>query len=110
MILNSKLSIIIPPSITRTCGGDPGQYDRIKQFLLVLPAHAGVILEGIAVAMQDLGITRTCGGDPDLNCSVTEFTEVLPAHAGVILSTNFSIQKLISITRTCGGDPIRYFS
>ena len=75
---------IYHPSITRTCGGDPGAYvidencdkyyphmrgwsqlnNHEQKTVSVLPAHAGVILKSLDQAIHDKRITRTCGGDP----------------------------------------------
>ena len=98
------------------------------QIILVLPAHAGVILKNTFYANIELGITRTCGGDPacwepiitlskyyphmrgwsSLYCYQTDFKRVLPAHAGVILSQRWVKTDNKCITRTCGGDPTIY--
>ena len=113
-------------SITRTCGGDPKRSNKqclaVKYYphmrgwsawwpclsccIIVLPAHAGVILINPWSFCWMGSITRTCGGDPFCVrlitfpikyyphmrgwSSVKRFNKfscvVLPAHAGVILS------------------------
>ena len=131
--------------ITRTCGGDPNgafyigkwpeYYPHMRGWSCVcdwiftrnhvLPAHAGVILESLALIFLSLCITRTCGGDPKRISRFSHWTmyyphmrgwsyavinsqiiiNVLPAHAGVILTILISITREPCITRTCGGDP-----
>ena len=62
---------------------------------MVLPAHAGVILEYEIWKNVTGCITRTCGGDPyELGRSAYGF-EVLPAHAGVILKYPSSSLSLV---------------
>ena len=72
---------------------------------MVLPAHAGVILEYEIWKNVTGCITRTCGGDPQIPLKLFIFSPVLPAHAGVILGSLFQGAGFDGITRTCGGDP-----
>ena len=125
VILYRKTKEYKMTGITRTCGGDPSQcsgwsglvsyYPHMRGWSytqkhltlpnMVLPAHAGVILETYVSTRLSRCITRTCGGDPTMlsrlesggkyyphmrgwSCKpeMYQFTEVvLPAHAGVIL-------------------------
>ena len=62
---------------------------------MVLPAHAGVILEYEIWKNVTGCITRTCGGDPQIPLKLFIFSPVLPAHAGVILQ-NFSFHLLLN--------------
>ena len=125
VILEVKVGYLLAIGITRTCGGDPSTANQIHKLtayyphmrgwsracgwtnsnLMVLPAHAGVILADAIYKLPSVGITRTCGGDP-LNTLIVnlngryyphmrgwsclyqlqpETKPVLPAHAGVIL-------------------------
>ena len=51
-------------NITRTCGDDPAKRYNIPRAQLILPAHAGMILNEKAVLTVVSDITRTCGDDP----------------------------------------------
>ena len=64
MILEEQVKEILSKGITRTCGGDPQLDALVHNLRLVLPAHAGVILQVIGVLDSLNSITRTCGGDP----------------------------------------------
>ena len=131
--------------ISRTCGGDPERrkerrtrrkyfphmrgWSQVTQwklsYLIVFPAHAGVILLVSYSLYHVNSISRTCGGDPIQWLSNGHhlryfphmrgwsFSEpmqklprkVFPAHAGVILIFFSSFLFSLCISRTCGGDP-----
>ena len=50
--------------------------------VLVLPAHAGVILRDGVVKVGYLRITRTCGGDPILPSSGPHILQYYPHMRG----------------------------
>ena len=77
--------MLVNTRITRTCGGDPDVEYPLLVPIIVLPAHAGVILITDEPINNIPSITRTCGGDPNFS----HYFNLLYA----------------SITRTCGGDP-----
>ena len=145
MILRLPIASINPPNITRTCGDDPeiassDNYNawyyphmrgwslvcrKRKRMSLILPAHAGMILDYVYRKMCWWNITRTCGDDPDQyrssmslisyyphmrgwsrhNSETREKMRILPAHAGMILDGIYTINWSEHITRTCGDDP-----
>ena len=85
VILMESAKNVSKSRITRTCGGDPiplfewseegwyyphmrgwsQHYLAMSIRCLVLPAHAGVILNDTSIAAYAVCITRTCGGDPE---------------------------------------------
>ena len=147
MILSNNSWLVRHQCITRTCGGDPKVFSilirplsyyphmrgwsyslkALNKALLVLPAHAGVILTSSNTSSTSVCITRTCGGDPSMQvvckippkyyphmrgwsqlpCNLSNWYGVLPAHAGVIPPDNLVTLFSTCITRTCGGDPGR---
>ena len=59
--------MLVNTRITRTCGGDPDVEYPLLVPIIVLPAHAGVILITDEPINNIPSITRTCGGDPNFS-------------------------------------------
>ena len=73
--------------------------------VLVVPAHAGVILKGVFNAKPATRRPRTRGGHPRRPVDEWGFGHVVPAHAGVIPSSRGRQPATSSRPRTRGGHP-----
>ena len=71
---------------------------------MVLPAHAGVILDNASKAFRLAKYYPHMRGWSSIWLHSEIDFDVLPAHAGVILINLQPFQQKPSITRTCGGD------
>ena len=82
MILPLSKLCVSKYSITRTCGGDPAQIVGEGEQKLVLPAHAGVILNQYGSRKATERITRTCEGDPSFKFNEFFFLMYYPHMRG----------------------------
>ena len=121
----STISSINICRISRTCGGDPKNVDFSKtrtpyfphmrgwsqgvvwwhSWILVFPAHAGVIPINKASFSLRAKYFPHMRGWSLLNRTQALVHEVFPAHAGVILALARILMNFPCISRTCGGDP-----
>ena len=74
-------------------------------WVLVFPAHAGVILWLTVLDPSWCSFSRTRGGDPSESSLMSISHLVFPAHAGVIPKIGRLLTLLIRFSRTRGSDP-----
>ena len=74
---------------------------------LLIPAHAGVIPDGIFVFIVLPAYPRARGGDPNSRMGASAAWPLIPAHAGVILLCAAKKKSKEAYPRARGGDPLK---
>ena len=73
----------------------------------VLPAYAGMILQGLTGLDEPGRAPRVCGDDPPTTWGTPTGVPVLPAYAGMIPERSSTPSPPAGAPRVCGDDPAR---